>query len=136
MVGSRHRARELALQALYEIDYTGHKAEEVTNHLLAEKVLDEEHANFGLDLVKGVIEHQAEIDEKIRNFAPVWPLPQMSAIDRSILRLAIFEILVDNRVPVKVAINEAIELAKTFGSKSSPQFINGVLGSVSSLVKR
>lgn len=136
MVGSRHRARALALQALYEIDYTGHKAEVVTNHLLAEKVLDEEHANFARDLVTGVLQHQAEIDEKIRNFAPVWPLPQMSAIDRSILRLAIFEILVDNRVPIKVAINEAIELAKTFGSDSSPKFINGVLGSVSTLVKK
>jgi len=136
MAGSRHRAREVALQALFEIDYTGHKAEEVTARLLAEKALAEEHAGFAHELVEGVLEHKAEIDEKIRNFAPVWPLPQMPTIDRSILRLAIFEILIDNRVPVKVAINEAIELAKTFGSDSSPKFVNGVLGSVSTLVKR
>ncbi len=136
MVGSRHRARTLALQALYEIDYTGHKAEEVISHLLEEKTLGEEHANFARELVAGVLEHQTGIDEKIKKFAPAWPLTQMAAIDRSILRLAIFEILIDNRVPVKVAINEAIELAKTFGSESSPKFINGVLGSVSTLVKK
>ena len=133
MTGSRHRARALALQALYEIDHTGHKAEEVTNNLLMEKVLDKEHAEFARDLVAGVLQHQKEIDGKIRTFARAWPLPQMSAIDRNILRLAIFEILIDNRVPVKVAINEAVELAKDFGSENSPKFINGVLGSVSNL---
>ncbi len=136
MTSSRHKAREIALQALYEIDSTDHKAEEVTNHLLMEKVLDDEHASFARELISGVLEHKAEIDEKITSFAKVWPLPQMSAIDRSILRLAIFEILIDNKVPVKVAINEAVELAKTFGSESSPKFINGVLGSVSALANR
>lgn len=136
MTSSRHKAREIALQALYEIDSTGHKAEEVTNYLLTEKVLDEEHANFARGLIAGVLEHKAEIDGKIQAFAKVWPLPQMSAIDRSILRLAIFEILNDNKVPVKVAINEAVELAKAFGSESSPKFINGVLGSVSALANR
>ncbi len=136
MVGSRRRARTLALQALYEIDYTGHKAAEVMNRLLAEKALDEEYAGFARDLVDEVIQHRAEIDEKIRNFAPAWPLQQMSAIDRNILRLAIFEILIDNKVPVKVAINEAVELAKAFGSDSSSRFVNGVLGSVSTLTSR
>lgn len=135
MTGSRHRARALALQALYEIDHTGHKAEEVMNNLLLEKVLDEEHANFARGLVTGVLQHQKDIDGKIKTLAPAWPLPQMSAIDRNILRLAIFEILIDNdnSVPVKVAINEAVELAKDFGSDSSPKFVNGVLGSVSKL---
>ena len=108
----------------------------MTNHLLSKKALDGEHASFTRDLVNGVLQHQAEIDEKIRNFAPAWPLSQMAAIDRSILRLAIFEILIDNRVPIKVAINEAIELAKTFGSDNSPKFVNGVLGSISTLVNR
>ena len=133
MTGSRHQARALALQALYEIDHTGHKAEEVMTNLLLEKVLDEEPANFARGLVTGVLQHQKDIDGKIKTLARAWPLPQMSAIDRNILRLAIFEILIDNRVPVKVAINEAIELAKDFGSDSSPKFINGVLGSVSNL---
>ena len=136
MTSSRHKAREVAIQALYEIDHTGHKAEEVVNHLLMEKVLDEERAAFARELVAGVLEHKKDIDAKITTFAKVWPLPQMSAIDRSILRLAIFEVLIDNKVPVKVAINEAIELAKTFGSESSPKFINGVLGSVSALTNR
>ena len=136
MVGSRRRARAIALQTLYEIDFTGHKAEEVMSRLLAELELSEEPAGFARELVNGVIQHLAEIDQKIRSFAPAWPLEQMPAIDRNILRLAIFEILVDNKVPVKVAINEAVELAKTFGSDSSPKFINGVLGSISALVKR
>jgi N utilization substance protein B len=136
MASSRHKAREIAIQALYEVDTTGHDKNVVVNHLLTEKVLDDEHVGFARDLIAGVLDHKKEIDEKITTFAKVWPLPQMSAIDRSILRLAIFEILIDNRVPVKVAINEAIELAKTFGGESSPKFINGVLGSVSALTNR
>ncbi len=136
MTSSRHKAREVAIQALYEVDTTGHKAEEVVSHLLLERVLDDAQAAFAHNLIDGVLENQAAIDAKITTFAKVWPLPQMSAIDRSILRLAIFEVLIDNEVPVKVAINEAVELAKTFGSQSSPKFINGVLGSVSALTNR
>lgn len=136
MTSSRHKAREVAIQALYEIDTTGHKADEVVSHLLTERVLDEERTAFARELIDGVMANKADIDAKITSFAKVWPLPQMSAIDRSILRLAIFEVLLDNRVPVKVAINEAVELAKTFGSASSPKFINGVLGSVSALTNR
>jgi N utilization substance protein B len=136
MTSSRHKAREVAIQALYEVDSTSHKAEEVVSHLLREKVLDEEHAAFARELITGVLANKADIDAKITTFAKVWPLPQMSAIDRSILRLAIFEVLINNKVPVKVAINEAVELAKTFGSESSPKFINGVLGAVSALTNR
>ena len=136
MASTRHKSREIAVQGLYEIDFTGHKPEDVISHLMSEKVLDDEHAAFARDLVCGVLENKPEIDSKITTFAKVWPLPQMSAVDRSILRLAIFEILIDNRVPVKVAINEAVELAKTFGSENSPKFINGVLGSVSALTNR
>lgn len=136
MVGSRRRARALALQALYEVDITGHRAEEVFSRLLTEKELDEGHADFARGLIEGVLQHQKGIDERIRSFAPAWPLSQMAAIDRNILRLAIFEILIDNSVPVKVAINEAVELAKTFGSDSSPKFVNGVLGSASAIAGR
>ena len=136
MSSSRHKAREVAIQALYEVDATGHKADEVVSHLLMERVLDEESAAFARELITGVLGNQADIDAKITTFARVWPLPQMCGIDRSILRLAIFEVLIDNKVPVKVAINEAVELAKTFGSESSPKFINGVLGSVSALTNR
>ncbi len=131
MTGSRRRARGLALQALYEIDSARHEPEEVIKHLLVEQKLTGENADFMRELVNGVIRNREKIDGSIRNFAPAWPIRQISVIDRNILRLAIFEILLDNNVPVKVAINEAVELAKTFGSDGSPKFINGVLGSVS-----
>ena len=134
MVGMRHRARALALQALYEVDSAGHRAEEVLNRLLTEERLPEENAKFARDLVTGVIKNKKKIDENIQSFAPAWPIEQIPVIDRNILRLAIFEILINNEVPVKVAINEAVELAKTFGADSSSKFVNGVLGSVSTLV--
>ena len=136
MTGARQRARRLALQALYEIDSSGHNAEESINRLLANGGLTEENANFTHELVNGVIQNKEKIDEHIRHFAPAWPIDQIPMVDRSILRLAIFEILLDNKVPVKVAINEAVELAKTFGSDNSPKFVNGVLGSVSVFASR
>ena len=136
MAGARRRARALALQALYEIDSAGHKTEEAVNHLLAKGGLSEENANFTRELVSGVIQNKEKIDEHIQRFAPAWPIEQIPAVDKNILRLAIFEILLDNKVPVKVAINEAVELAKTFGSDNSSKFVNGVLGSVSTLVNK
>jgi N utilization substance protein B len=86
--------------------------------------------------VGGTIRHRDEIDRYVQKFAPAWPVEQIAMIDRNILRLAIFEILFDNEVPVKVAVSEAVELAKTFGSESSAKFVNGVLGSVSALASR
>ncbi|HLB27649.1 MAG TPA: transcription antitermination factor NusB [Dehalococcoidales bacterium] len=134
MVWLRRKARGLALQALYEIDSAGHSAAEVLKRLLGEEKLSEENAAFVHELVNGVIDNKENLDQHIRSFAPAWPLEQIPVIDRNILRLAIFEILIDNKVPLKVAINEAVELAKTFGAEASPRFINGVLGSVSALV--
>ncbi|MFH0768707.1 MAG: transcription antitermination factor NusB [Chloroflexota bacterium] len=136
MVGARRKARALALQALYEIDSTGHEVEETVSRLLAEGRLSEENADFVRELVKGVIQNKQKIDENIKAYARSWPLDQISMIDRNILRLATFEILIDNKAPIKVAINEAVELAKTFGSDNSSKFVNGVLGSVSTLVTR
>lgn len=136
MVGGRRRARSLALQALYEVDAAGHDPEAVADRLLSGADLSEENAAFVHGLVNGVIEHKEVIDSYIRRFAPAWPVEQLSRIDRNILRLAIFEILLDNNVPVKVAIDEAVELAKAFGSDSSPKFVNGVLGSVSAHANR
>ena len=135
-MGARRKARALALQALYEIDSVGHKAEEVLSRLVADRGLSEESNTFMRELVSGVLYNRDAIDENIERFAPAWPIGQVSAVDRNILRLAIFELLIDNRVPVKVAINEAVELAKSFGSDSSARFVNGVLGSVSTLVTR
>jgi len=136
MAGARRKARTLALQALYEIDTVGHEAEGVVTRLLAEARLSKENAAFTRELVSGVVQNKEKIDRNIRSFAPAWPIEQIPAVDRNILRLAIFEILLDNKVPVKVAINEAVELAKTFGSESSSKFVNGVLGSVSAVASR
>jgi N utilization substance protein B len=136
MAGVRRKARTLALQALYEIDTSGHKADDVTGRLLAEEDFTEENEAFVRDIVSGVIENKDKLDQSIREHAPAWPVEQLPVIDRNILRLAIFEILIDNRVPVKVAINEAVELAKTFGADRSSKFVNGVLGSISALVSR
>ena len=136
MVGAQRRARAIALQALYEVDSVGHDMAGTLARLLANGELPEENATFVRELVSGVIQNRKEIDQNINNFAPAWPVAQIPVIDRNILRLAIFEILLDNKVPVKVAINEAVELAKTFGSDSSARFVNGVLGSVSALASR
>ena len=135
-MGVRRKARVLALQVLYEVDSVGHDVEAALAHLLAEGRLPEENAAFARELVSGVIQNKEKIDQHIKNFAPAWPVEQIPLVDRNILRLAIFEILLDNNVPVKVAINEAVELAKMFGSDNSPKFVNGVLGSVSALTTR
>lgn len=136
MTSHRHKARTIALQALYEVDSAARPAETVVERLLARTNLPEETAAFVRELVAGAIGNKDEIDGNIQKYAPAWPLEQMAMIDRNILRLAIFEILFDNKVPVKVAVSEAVELAKTFGSESSPKFVNGVLGSVSALASR
>lgn len=133
MAGARRRARALALQTLYEIDSAGRNSEEVVTRLLADKRLSEDNITFIRELVEGVIQSKNELDENIKRFAPAWPVEQISLVDRNILRLAIFELLFDNKVPVKVAINEAVELAKSFGSDNSARFVNGVLSSVSNL---
>jgi N utilization substance protein B len=98
--------------------------------LLQEKALTGEVANFSRELVNGILHNRKDIDDVIREFAPTFPLEQIATIDRNILRLAIFEVLFHNKVPLKVAINEAVELAKSFGGNMSPKFVNGVLGSV------
>jgi N utilization substance protein B len=136
MAGTRRKARTIALQALYEVDSVGRGADAVVERLLAEGGLSEEYNAFVRELVGGVVRSKDEIDRKIQRFAPAWPIEQIAMIDRNILRLAIFEILFDNKVPVKVAVSEAVELAKSFGSENSSKFVNGVLGSVSALASR
>jgi N utilization substance protein B len=129
MAGIRRQARTTALQALYELDCTKHKTEEALALSRTGKKLPQEALSFSKELVKGVLQNKAELDALIEKFAPAFPVDQMSFIDRNILRLAIFEILF-NKSPIKVSINEAVELAKGFGSDSSPRLINGVLGSI------
>ena len=136
MTGTRRKARATALQALYEIDSVTRNSSEVVERLLADSNLSEEYGSFVRELVEGVVQHKDEIDGSIQKYAPTWPLDQIAIIDRNILRLAIFEILFDNKVPVKVAVSEAVELAKSYGSDNSGKFVNGVLGSISTLASR
>ena len=125
---ARRKARSLALQALYEIDCASHAPDEVIAARLEEQPLTADLEAFARRLVLGVLEHAPDLDGLIHRHAPEWPLNQMAVIDRNILRLAIWEFVVDGETPTKVAINEAVELAKLFGSDSAPRFVNGVLG--------
>jgi len=136
MTGTRHKARIIALQVLYEVDSVARRPETVVERFLSEADLSEENNAFVRELVEGAVRNRDDIDRNIKKFAPAWPVEQIAMVDRNILRLAIFEILFDNKVPVKVAVNEAVELAKAFGSENSARFINGVLGSVSTLASR
>ena len=126
----RRKARAIVLQALYESDVTGRPASSSLEWLKTEMELPEESASYSLELLEGVTLQYREIDKAIRRFAPAWPVNQLPVVDRNILRVALFEISYTQSIPRKVAINEAVELAKTFGSESSPRFVNGVLGSV------
>ena len=100
-----------------------------------EGLLAPEAEAFARSLVGGVIENRAEIDKTISNLAPAWPINQMAVVDRNILRIAIYEVMIGGETPPRAAINEAVELAKVFGSDSSPKFVNGVLGSVMETAK-
>lgn len=126
----RHRARTIALQALFEIDCAGHNATGVIEQRLGEAGLPESGEQFARELVQGVDTHRERIDALIERYAPEWPVDQIAIIDRNVLRISIYEILMDEDTPTKVAINEAVELAKRFGSDSSGRFVNGVLGSL------
>ena len=126
----RRRSRILALQALYEIDTTHHPVGMVLDQRLAEDPLPDEGEAFARELITGVMKHQAELDELIQHYAPEWPVDQMAVVDRNVLRIAIYEFFISKVTPIKVAINEAVELAKLFGSDSAPRFVNGVLGAL------
>ena len=131
-MANRHLSRTVAMQALYEWDFHGRKED-------LQKITERDIENFapGLDdpefiynLINGVKEHRAEIDAIIEETAPDWPIEQITVTDRNILRIGIYELKYAKEVPPKVAINEAVELGKTFGGESSGKFINGVLGTL------
>lgn len=124
----RRQARAIVLQALFEIDSAGHDPMRVLNYLVENESLPEEGAAFARLLVKGVVEHRPQLDAIISKHAPEFPVDQLAIVDRNILRIALFELQHNDDVPVKVAINEAVELAKVFGSDTAPRFVNGVLG--------
>jgi len=126
----RTRARSIALQALYEIDLVEHPLGIVLEYRLTDASLEERLVEFTESIVRGVWPMREELDTFIAEHAPEWPLDQVAIIDRNIIRIALWEFAVSGDTPIKVAINEAVELAKTYGSDSSPRFINGVLGSL------
>jgi len=139
-MSSRHLSRSIAMQSLYEWDFS-EKRPDLTKTI--EKNLKEfgpslEDPGFVWQLVTGVVQHLQEIDEIIEKAAPEWPLEQITIVDRNVLRIGLYELLFGDReaVPPKVAINEAIELAKSFGGESSGKFINGVLGTVYKEIER
>lgn len=127
---ARTRARGVALQALYEIDLVDHPPAEVLQNRLEEENLSPDLAEFARRILFGVLPLRAQLDEVIARYAPEWPLDQIAPIDRNVLRMAAWEFAIQKDTPVKVAINEAVELAKAYGSDSAPRFVNGVLGSL------
>ena len=128
----RRRARCLALQVLYEIDCTSHALEESFEYQCAQLQPEAAVISFARSLVEGSWANRAWLDQMIHRHAPEWPLRQMAIIDRNVLRMAIWEFAISDATPTKVAINEAVELAKRFGSDSSARFVNGVLGTLAS----
>ena len=126
----RTRARSLALQVLYEVDMANHPPADVFRSRQEESPLSDELADFARQIIFGVLLRTTHLDQLIAKYAPEWPFDQVAAIDRNILRIALWEFAVFHETPIKVAINEAVELAKEFGSDSAPRFVNGVLGAL------
>ena len=132
-MSNRHLARTIALQTLYEWDFNSKKKNGLEEDLrvnLREFAPDFDDEGFSHTLVSGVIKHLSSIDQLITRYAPEWPLEQITIVDRNVLRIGIFELKFSPDIPPKVAINEAIELAKGFGGESSGKFVNGVLGAI------
>ncbi len=130
-INPRRQARTLALQILYETDQTNHPWEEVLERTVeSAEGTSAEVVAYVRSLIEGIFQHQRSIDREIGLAAPAFPIEQLSPIDRNALRIAIYELRYSDDVPVKVAINEAVELAKRFGGESSGRFVNGVLGTV------
>ena len=138
MIKPRQQARQLALEVLFEYDLAAHDAFETFQRRVQEQVANQTEkkpmnavtVEFSHSLLTGVVEAKVRLDALITAYAPEWPVDQIAAIDRNILRLALYEILISQKTPLKVAINEAVELAKMYGSDSTPRFVNGVLGAV------
>lgn len=135
MASNRHLGRIVAMQTLYEYDFRGGEETKLELPPILERNLDEfrdniDDTDFVKDVVEGVHKHQAQIDAIIAPAAPEWPVEQIAKIDKIVLRIGVYELMIKREVPPKVAINEAVELAKTFGGENSSKFINGVLGTI------
>jgi N utilization substance protein B len=124
---SRSRAREVALQLLYQSDFNPTVDRDRVEEFIRGRIRETKEQQFCSALYDGVRQHLAEIDQMLSSVAENWRLPRMHAVDRNVLRLGVFELVFDRTKPVPVVINEAIELARRFGSKDSPAFVNGLL---------
>lgn len=134
--GRRHQGRELALQTLFQLEsYPGDDPEQALAYHAEDLGASGPTQAFAADLVRGVRAHQAELDEVIRAYSHNWSLEQMAKVDRMVLRIAVYEITIARNVPVKAAINESIELAKTYSGVDSGRFVNGILGRVAESVQ-
>ena len=133
---SRRKTRMIALQVLYEASAVAHDRDAIVLRAVEDGILPPEAESFVRGVVEGVQRNREEIDSLIGNLAPEWPIDQMALVDRNILNIAIFEIIYGDETPHKVAINEAVELAKVFGADNSPKFVNGVLGSLMEDIKK
>jgi transcription antitermination protein NusB len=129
-VKPRRKARVVAFQALFEVDQTGHDPKVSLEHRMLEEPVPEAQQAYCRALYHGTLRNLLPLDQAIQEIAPEWPLDQMAPVDRNLLRLAAYELLADDSTPAKVTINEAVELAKLFGSDSSARFVNGVLGTL------
>jgi len=134
-MSSRHMARSIVMQSLYQWDFRGIDnvdIEEIAKQNIAEFGigLDEENIGYIEETIKAIIENKAEIDKKIEEYSPDWKLEQMALVDRNVLRIGVYELFFNKEIPEKVAINEAIEIAKNFGGEASGRFVNGVLGAI------
>lgn len=134
-MSNRHLARGLAMQSLYEWDFRNSEGEKENIEPIIKYNRDEfapglDDKGFVEELVKGVKDNQKDIDATITKYAPEWPLEQITIVDRNVLRIGVYELKYSENIPAKVAINEAIELAKNFGGESSGKFVNGVLGAI------
>lgn len=132
-MSNRHLTRTVVMQSLYQWDFNGQDKDQLTSIL--EKNLKEfapglEDKDFSRNLVKGILDNLKDIDAKIKKYATEWPIEQITLVDRNILRMGVYELLYDSEIPPKVAINEAIEIAKKYGGESSGKFVNGVLGAI------
>jgi transcription antitermination protein NusB len=130
----QRKAREGALQVLFEVDLVRHEVEDVRARQFDQMLLADGFRQFAERLVNGVLAHQDDLDALIAEIAPAWPVPQLPRVDLNILRLALCELLYSTDVPVGAVINEAVELAKRYGSENSGKFINGALGTVAARI--
>jgi transcription antitermination protein NusB len=135
-VGRRHLAREVAMQVIFEMDHREGDADAAVRYHFEDQPGTEDQVRFAISLVRGTIDNRADIDREIAASSTHWTLEQMAGVERAVLRLALYELLYEPEVPVKAAINESIELAKTFGGDEAGRFVNGVLGRVASHLTR